>query len=211
MAKARAINGLDPQAPTAQNARTILRARLEEMYTYAPYIESPEYTQELHDLRIAAKRVRYTLEIFADFLPAISQDFAEELATLQDELGTLHDSEVMLALLRLLLQEEQTPPTVSNGQIARANRRKELLSPDLLHTLLDAEHTDALTEKERQGLASFLHRQEQRRTQAYASFRQHWDRLEQRHFRVEMEHMLNGGNVDEEKIQSDLSSDSMRS
>lgn len=190
MAKARPLSGLDPQAPTAHNARAIAHARLEEMYAYAPYVESPEHCQELHDLRIAAKRVRYTLEIFAEFLPASSQDFAEELATLQDELGELHDSEVMLALLRSLLLDGQATAASSAEQGERAQKQKALLSPDLLHTLLNAERTDTLTDRERQGLASFLRRQEQRRTQAYAAFRQHWDQLEQRNFRAEIEQML---------------------
>ena len=41
----------------------------------------------LHNLRIAAKRLRYTLEIFADVLPAACQSIADELAQIQDELG----------------------------------------------------------------------------------------------------------------------------
>src|SRR6476661_8306056 len=101
MARARPITELDSQAPTTRNARIILRQRLDDMYAYAPFIDNPDNIQELHDLRIAAKRVRYTLELFEEFLPASSKDFALELGRLQDELGALHDSEVMLTLLRL--------------------------------------------------------------------------------------------------------------
>ena len=212
MAKARPLSGLDPQAPTAHNARAIVHARLEEMYAYAPYVESPEHCQELHDLRIAAKRVRYTLEIFAEFLPASSQDFAEELAVLQDELGALHDSEVMLTLLRSLLPDGQSTATTNVEQEGRVQRQKTLLSPGLLHTLLNVERTDALTNRERHGLASFLRRQEQRRIQAYAAFRQHWDQLEQRNFRAEIEQMLAGGIVSkEEEIHTTSSSEHMGS
>src|SRR5690242_2055165 len=105
MAKARAITGLDPQAPTGRNARLMVRERLADMYSYAQYAASPDNSAGLHNLRIAAKRVRYTLEIFEEFLPEAGKSFAEELARLQDELGALHDSEVMLALLRLSLNE----------------------------------------------------------------------------------------------------------
>lgn len=206
MAKARPLSGLDPQAPTAHNARAIVHARLEDMYAYAPYVESPEHCQELHDLRIAAKRVRYTLEVFAEFLPTSSQVFAEELASLQDELGALHDSEVMLTLLRSLLPDGQSTATTSAEQEERAQKQKALLSPDLLHTLLNVEHTTVLTERERHGLASFLHRQEQRRTQAYAAFRQHWNQLEQRNFRAEIEQMLADDNVNKEEVHPTSSS-----
>lgn len=190
MAKARPITGLDPSAPTKQNARVIIRERLAEMYAYAQYIENLENIQELHNLRIAAKRVRYTLEIFAEFLPEASQNFAEELAKLQDELGTLHDSEVMLALLGQLLLQEVTALERGDGEAALPEQRQGLLSSDLIQHILHIEHHPALSDRERKGLMDFLHRQEQRRVQSYASFRQHWEELEQRHFRAELLQML---------------------
>jgi len=70
MAKARSVTNLDVQAPTAQNAAKIVQVRLAEMYEWSNHIDSPYAVRELHNLRITAKRLRYTLEIFADFLPA---------------------------------------------------------------------------------------------------------------------------------------------
>ena len=61
MAKARPIQGLDAQAPTGYNARIIARVRLEEMYQWEKYVDSPSHERALHILRIAAKRLRYTL------------------------------------------------------------------------------------------------------------------------------------------------------
>lgn len=189
MAKARPITGLDSWAPTEENARIIVRERLADMYAYAPCVESPENIQELHDLRIAAKRVRYTLEIFADFLPAMSKEFAAELADLQDELGALHDSEVMLALLRRILQQAQAAPE-SRNEHARPALKKELVSPDMLQHLLLSARESTLSVQAIQGLSGFMRRQEQRRAQAYTSFRRHWESLEQRHFREAILRML---------------------
>ena len=194
MAKARVITGLDPQAPGGRNARIMVRERLADMYSYARYATSPDNTQGLHDLRIAAKRVRYTLEVFEEFLPEASQGFVEELAKLQDELGALHDSEVMLALLRLSLDEAGT----ERSETRRSTKSKALLSPEMASNILDPARTSALSEKGRQGLASFLRKQEQRRAQAYASFHQHWEELEQRHFRAELLAMLEQNKRDEE-------------
>ncbi|HEY0757273.1 MAG TPA: CHAD domain-containing protein [Ktedonobacteraceae bacterium] len=188
MAKARPITGLDSQAPTSRNARAILQQRLDEMYAYSPYVENPNNIQELHDLRIATKRVRYTLELFEEFLPAHSKDFVAELTKLQDELGALHDSEVMLALLRQLLQQEhdrtqaQEHPPTRKAERGPVERRSELLTPEMEHAVLYPAHASALSVKERQGLVSFLQRQEQRREQSHALFRQHWEKLEQRQF-----------------------------
>ncbi len=66
MAKAKALTGLDPHAPTEQNARRIARTRLDEMNSWAANVDNPYEVQGLHNLRIAAKRLRYTLEIFED-------------------------------------------------------------------------------------------------------------------------------------------------
>ena len=53
----------------ASNAPLMLHTRLEELYEFAPYISDPTRVDELHNMRIAAKRLRYTMEIFAALLP----------------------------------------------------------------------------------------------------------------------------------------------
>ncbi len=196
MAKARPITGLDPLAPTEENARIIVRERLADMFAYAPYIGNPENIRQLHDLRIAAKRVRYTLEIFADFLPETSKEFIAELAELQDELGALHDSEVMLALLHQLLQQAQAAPEIRNENALPA-RQKALLSSDMEEHLLQSARESALSAQEIRGLTDFRHRQQQRRAQAYTTFRDHWELLEQRHFREAILQMLEQQKADE--------------
>lgn len=189
MAKARPITGLDPQAPTEGNARLVARERLADMDAFVSYVENPESIQELHDLRIAAKRLRYTLEVFAEMLPAQSQEFVDELTTLQDELGALHDSEVMLALLHLLLPPEQASSASGRGNPLLAPG-KNLLSPDMAEHIVHAARRSSPSARETRGLADFFHRQEERRVQAYNSFRRHWEALEQRRFRAALAQML---------------------
>ena len=58
MAKAQPLTGLDPHAPTGQNAREIARTRLDEMYNWASDVDAPFDVRGLHNLRIAAKRLR---------------------------------------------------------------------------------------------------------------------------------------------------------
>lgn len=187
MAQARAITGLDRQASPTLNARVIVRARLADLYAYVDSVVDPANVQALHDMRIAAKRLRYTLEMFAPHLPATSQAAVEELVALQDELGTLHDSEVLLTLLQFSL---------GDGDSARrelTSQERFLLNQDMLACVLDRTDEPGPSEKERQGLERLIHRQELRREQSYAAFRQHWDRLEQRGFRKEIEALLGEG------------------
>src|SRR5438105_779893 len=83
----------NPDASTGENARKIARTRLEEMYEWDRSVDNPYNVRELHALRIAAKRLRYTLEVFEEVLPEASLSIVQELTQLQDQLGELHDTD----------------------------------------------------------------------------------------------------------------------
>jgi nitrogen fixation-related uncharacterized protein len=94
--KARKVKKLDPGAPLAENAARIARARLDELRSFAPAALEPENAREQHDMRIAAKRLRYVLEA-TEFCFGKSGPVARRRAkSLQDVLGELHDCDVML-------------------------------------------------------------------------------------------------------------------
>lgn len=95
--KARRVEGLDPAAPLRPNASRIVRVRLEEMHDLAERATAEGATAAQHDARIAAKRLRYVLEI-------VGLCFGEEARTarraakeLQSVLGDLHDCDLMLS------------------------------------------------------------------------------------------------------------------
>jgi hypothetical protein len=189
MAKAKPIDNLDIQADTGQNARQIARTRLEEVYAWNEAVDSPYAVRELHNLRIAAKRLRYTLEIFADFLPDNCKPFVQELEQVQEELGQLHDSDVLIALLRLCLGGLEDPATgqaLANAQQDKRAKKqpKSFLQPGLVKELLDP--SVAPTAEERFGLEQFLAQQIAVREEQYQAFRQHWYRLQARDFRRQL-------------------------
>jgi hypothetical protein len=191
MAKARPIKGLDPQAPTGENARMIAKVRLDDLYSWERYVDNPYDIFELHNMRIAAKRLRYTFEVFEDVLPEASKPIHEELVKIQDELGTLHDTDVMIALLRLCLGSQGNATTVDYAQSsAKAKQRKEksLVAPDLVADLLDPAVSPST--EERHGLELFLQNLEQLRDTQYDTFRQHWYALQARDFKHEILDLL---------------------
>jgi CHAD domain len=154
------------------------------MYSWAKYVDNPYEVRNLHNLRIAAKRLRYTFELFEDVLPSACQGIAKELAQLQDELGTLHDADVMIALLRLCLGSE-VGGTLYEQALAKAGKQSGkgqlMLQPELVTIVLDP--AVAPSAEERYGLEQLLLQEQNRRQEHYKAFRQHWYQLQARDFR----------------------------
>ena len=60
--KARKVKKLDPDGTLTGNAARIVEVRLRELRSFAPRALDPAEVDALHDMRIAAKRLRYVLE-----------------------------------------------------------------------------------------------------------------------------------------------------
>ena len=99
MAKPHKIIGLNPNQSFRQNARIVLPQRVEEVYSWDQYIKDPKCQDELHNMRISVKRLRYTMEFFAVNYDIRFSDFLDIIIDLQDILGDIHDSDVVLDVL----------------------------------------------------------------------------------------------------------------
>jgi CHAD domain len=93
--KARKVKGLDPAGSLHDNAKRIVATRLSELYSFDPHGEP----QTLHNMRIAAKRLRYVLELTAPAFGEMATNGARQAKELQTLLGDLHDCDEMLALI----------------------------------------------------------------------------------------------------------------
>ena len=182
MAKARPITGLDAHAPTGRNARVIARIRLDELYDWSRYIDDVYHGRELHNLRIAAKRLRYTLEVFEAVLPAACLSIVKELEMVQEELGALHDSDVMITLLRLCLGG-QDGNNVSDQTASHSGEKIEL-PPELVADVV--EPAVAPITEERYGLEQLLLRCQRNHEEQFNAFQEHWRQLQVRNFRHEV-------------------------
>jgi CHAD domain len=184
MAKARSINNLDVQASTRENARIIARTRLDELFAWSKYVDDAFRIRELHDMRIAAKRLRYTLEIFEDVLPEAVASIIVEVTQIQEELGALHDNDVSVALLRLCLGSEDGG-TMYEGALAKAAQKdlqgKSLVNPELVAYVVDPKAVP--NPEQRRSLEALLRRLEQQRQENYNTFRTHWNMLQAHDFK----------------------------
>jgi CHAD domain-containing protein len=95
--KARKVKGLKPGEPLRPNAARILETRLDELRTLAAEAVEPGAETAQHDMRIAAKRLRYVLEITGACFGPEAEDARRAARELQGVLGEIHDCDVMLA------------------------------------------------------------------------------------------------------------------
>jgi CHAD domain-containing protein len=118
--KARKVKGLDPREPLGDNAERIVRVRLDELTSFMPKASDPDEIVALHDMRIAAKRLRYVLEVTGSCFGSYAQNAVKLVKDLQDLLGEIHDCDVQLPEVAAFL-EERMEEDVADSK--RPNRR----------------------------------------------------------------------------------------
>jgi CHAD domain-containing protein len=95
--KSRAVTGIEPTMELTQAARRIVAARVAELYACAPAALDGADTIALHDMRVAAKRLRYVLELVGFCLGDRADEALSAARALQTLTGDVHDCDVVLA------------------------------------------------------------------------------------------------------------------
>jgi hypothetical protein len=178
--KARRVKGLDPDAALADNLQRIVATRLDEMCSFIPRALDPARVKALHDMRIAAKRLRYILEVAAEpcFGPYATTAI-KRTKDLQDLLGELHDCDVQLPRVRALQEELRAADALE----ARARAGD---APDLDPTLASGTpHAEAWRGLETLGLYV-----EARRGLLFERFLELWRDLEREGFRARLDYAI---------------------
>lgn len=94
--KPRRVEGLNPQAPLRPNAARIIRTRLEELRGFDVEALALDASAPQHNMRIAAKRLRYVLEIVGPCFGEEAKAARDAAKQLQSVLGDLHDCDLLL-------------------------------------------------------------------------------------------------------------------
>jgi CHAD domain-containing protein len=111
--------------PPSQNlyllSGKIIPQRLKDFLQFKSDLFQPDRIQEHHKMRIAAKKLRYSLEIFAPLYSNHLADPLEAATHAQEALGTLHDCDVWIEYLPAFIQSEnkKTLEYSGNTQIMR--------------------------------------------------------------------------------------------
>jgi CHAD domain-containing protein len=165
--KARKVKGIDPDAPLAGNAERIVRTRLDELCDFMPAAADPSAVTELHDMRIAAKRLRYALEVTGPCFGEYAATAVKHVKELQDLLGEIHDC------------DEHLPET--------AAFLDELVLADVAAV---AAERAAPNRSAYAGLVALQVQLRARREVLFARFLELWGDLERKGFRARLEYAL---------------------
>jgi CHAD domain-containing protein len=106
--------------------REIILARLKELRELSGCLYRPFEADALHEMRIAAKRLRYAMELFAACYGEELTAHAAEVSELQTSLGELHDCDIWLEgfgrMLREFKKREERAASTVVAPIARKRR-----------------------------------------------------------------------------------------
>ncbi len=105
---------VDPSATPVDHVRASLDQRLRALLTHEPGTRTGEDIEDLHQMRVAVRRMRATLKAARPLLDAAwSDDLRAELGWLGGALGPVRDLDVLL--LRLHRGIASLPPTEQNA------------------------------------------------------------------------------------------------
>jgi CHAD domain-containing protein len=164
--KARKVAGLDPDGPLRENARKIIDVRADELRSFTPAVLDPKNVEALHDMRIAAKRLRYVLELTAPaFGPEVAKA-AKRAKKLQDLLGEIHDCDVTIPRVErhidwLRLEDAATLREAAGSRVADLDPKAAREAPHRLRY---------------RGLETLVAYLRARRDVLYARFVRDWER-----------------------------------
>jgi hypothetical protein len=106
-----------------QAGREVIESRIEELREFSNSLHHPFDVEPLHEMRIAAKRLRYALEMFAQCWGGRLSTCSREVAELQTSLGELRDCDIWLEDLGTRLDRHRDESGVDAGQAADSRIR----------------------------------------------------------------------------------------
>ena len=179
MVKARPVKGIRCDAEVAESARLIIETRLEEMLSFAPWVDDMANIEEIHNLRIAAKRLRYSLELFRFALPSTAGGLIDEVKEIQEQIGTMRDADVMVARVTSLLADDAGLRTERLLEIATAGKRGTIAQR---HQRLRSAMANKATPRDELAFLTLIAHRSDDRNRAYERFIAAWRRLAETDF-----------------------------
>ncbi|MBX7150253.1 CHAD domain-containing protein [bacterium] len=86
-------------------SRQVIGSKIMAVYEFDVVCRRPLEISALHEMRIAVKHLRYVLEVFDNCFDKKLRPFIDTCKLLQDQLGSIHDGDVMIEALRSAIKK----------------------------------------------------------------------------------------------------------
>jgi CHAD domain-containing protein len=186
-------SGIRLDAPLRDGAQRLCILRVAELYGFARYVHDVDRVEELHEMRKAAKHLRYSLEILRVCFGQEIDQRIDEVKLIQEQIGEIHDRDVLADTLRghLLVVATRTHEALARVASEPAPPEERMAR---LHGMLQHQGTD----DPRLGLLSLLGRTLDERRTRYDEFVHWWDQHEVQGMREALYHAITTEPQDQE-------------
>jgi CHAD domain-containing protein len=143
MAKAAGVE-LAPEEPFARAGARAVRVRAEELFAHAEGVLDTTDIERVHDMRVASRRLRAVLEIFAPCFPKTPYKVAlRDVKDLADALGERRDPDVQIEALAKTAADMPAAQRAGVKALAeRVRARQEAGNRALVEALEHAERSE---------------------------------------------------------------------
>ena len=145
MAKAREIEGFAEAGSFAEAAALAVETRAGELFSFGEGVLDTSDIERVHDMRVASRRLRAALEIFAPCFPkSAHRGVLREVKALADDLGERRDRDVQIAELDRLSGSLAAGDRAGIGELIRALRAEQQAANAILAEALERIERDRL-------------------------------------------------------------------
>jgi CHAD domain-containing protein len=145
MAKAREIEGFAEAESFADAAALAVETRTDELFSFSEGVLDTSDIERVHDMRVASRRLRAALEIFAPCFPAREhRQVLKAVKDLADALGERRDRDVHIAELERISGSLATEDRAGIGELIRALRYEQEGANVVLAEALERAERDGL-------------------------------------------------------------------
>lgn len=169
MAKARDVEGLDPDIPFVLAAARAVSVRAEELFEHSADVLDTQDIERVHDMRVATRRLRAVLEIFAPCFPEDQhKPVLKDVKRLADALGARRDPDVQLEALDRLAGVMRKVEAPGIEAFAAGLRAEQETGNETLAAALQEARDDALPDRLRALVATAQRRADEIEEEAEA-------------------------------------------
>jgi CHAD domain-containing protein len=148
LANARDIPGITPDATFREAAASAIEVRAEELFAFRDRALDTNDIEGVHDMRVATRRLRAVMEIFAPcFPPKRHKHVLKEVKLLAGALGERRDPDVMIDGLEQVASKLGTADRPGIRHLEQALRERQAAANDDLSALLEQIEQSGLRER----------------------------------------------------------------